>query len=128
LNQLLKRSLELQEHARRLEKEAVALWADAAQVAHASGVDHPVAVYEVDGEDIVVTKADMATVRARLLKIHSEEAIRELALVDKMTERHQNLPRAKQERRFWENVEAIRAEAIAKGVAIDDPAEAAVGD
>ncbi len=116
----------LQERARRLEEEAAALRADVEQVTRA--LDRPVATYVVDGEEFVITAGDVIAVRARLVRPRSEEAVRELALVHKMAERHQEIPEAERERRFWENVEAIRAEAIAKGVAIDDPMEAVVGD
>ena len=128
LNRLLERSLKLQEHARQLEKETAALWADAVQVARASGVDHPVAIYEVDGEDIVITKADVETVRARLTQPRSDDVIKALALAEKIGELRKHLPPEKQDRLFWENVEAIRAQAIADGTAIDDPMEAVAGD
>jgi hypothetical protein len=116
----------LQERARRLEEEAAALRADVEQVTHA--LDRPVAAYIVDGEEIAITKGDVATVRERLVRPHPEEAIRELALADKMAERHQSIPRDEREHRFWENVEAIRAQAIADGTAIDDPLEVTIGD
>lgn len=117
---------QLRERARRLEEEAAALRADVEQVAHA--FERPLATYVVDGEEFTITEADVAAVRARLVKPHSEEAIRELTLADKMAERHRNIPRAEREHCFWENVEAIRAQAIADGTAIDDPMEAAVND
>lgn len=116
----------LQERTRRLEKEDAALQANVEKAAYS--LDRPVATYVVDGEEFVITKDDVAAVQARLIRPHSEETVHELALVDKMAERHRSIPRAERERRFWENVEAIRAEAIARGVAIDDPMEAVVGD
>lgn len=116
----------LQERARRLEEEVTALRADVEEVARA--FDHPVATYVVDGEEFVITEADVAAVRARLVKPHSEETVRELALVNKMAERDKDLPEEEVRRRLWEDIEAIRAEAIAKGIAIDDPMEAVVGD
>ena len=116
----------LQERARRLEEEAAALRADVEQVTHA--LDRPVATYVVNGEEIAITEGDVATVRERLIRPHPEEAIRELALADKMAEQHRSIPRDERERRFWENIEAIRAQAIADGTAIDDPLEATIGD
>ena len=116
----------LQERARRLEEEVTALRADVEEVARA--FDHPVATYVVDGEEFVITEADVAAVRARLVKPHSEETVRELALVNKMAERDKDLPEEEVRRRLWEDIEAIRAEAIAKAIAIDDPMEAVVGD
>ena len=93
----------LQERARRLEEEAAALRADVEQVTRA--LDRPVATYVVDGEEFVITEGDVAAVRARLVRPRSEETVRELALVHKMAERHQEIPEAERERRFWENVE-----------------------
>jgi hypothetical protein len=116
----------LQERARRLEEEVAALRADVEQVTRA--LDRPVATHVVDGEEFVITEGDVAAMRARLVKPRSEETVRELALIHKMAERHQDIPEADRERRFWENVEAIRAEAVAKGIAIDDPMEAVIGD
>lgn len=116
----------LQERARRLEEEAAALRADVEQVTRA--LDRPVATYVVDGEEFVITEGDVAAVRARLVKPRSEETVRELALIHKMAERDKDLPEEELRRRLWEDIEAIRAEAIAKGLAIDDPMEAVVGD
>ncbi len=116
----------LQERARRLEEEAAALRADVEQVARA--FDRPVATYVVEGEEFVITEADVAAVQARLVRPHSEETVRELALVNKMAERDKDLPEEEIRRRLLEDIEAIRAEAIAKGIAIDDPMEAVVGD
>ena len=116
----------LQERARRLEEEATALRADVEQVTHA--LDRPVATYIVNGEEIAITEGDVVTVQERLVRPHPEETVRELALADKMAKRHRSIPRAERERRFWENVEAIRAQAIADGTAIDNPLEATIGD
>ena len=119
-------SSRLQKRARRPKEETAALRADVEQMTRT--FDRPVATYIVDGEEFVITEADVAAMRARLLRPRSEEAVCELALVDKMAERHRSIPTAERERRFWENVEAIRADAIATGVAIDDPMEAVIGD
>jgi len=66
--------------------------------------------------------------RARLVRPCSDEAARELALADRLAERDKNLPEAEIRRLLGEEIEAIRAEAIAKGAAIDDPIEAVVDD
>ncbi|MEE8391347.1 MAG: hypothetical protein V3S14_11210 [Anaerolineae bacterium] len=116
----------LQERARRLEEEIAALRADVEQVARA--YSPPVATYVVDGEEFIITEADVARVKSELLKPHSEEAIHVIALADKIGERQRHLPPKEQERLFWENVEAIRAQAITDGTAIDDPREATLGD
>ena len=115
----------LQERARRLEEEATALRADVEQVTHA--LDRPVATYIVNGEEIAITEGDVVTVRERLTQPRSDEVVKALALADKIGERRRDLPHEEQERLFWENVEAIRAQAIADGTAIDDPLEV-VGD
>ena len=115
----------LQERARRLEEEAAALRADVEQVTRA--LDRPVATYVVDGEEIAITEGDVATVRERLTQPRSDEVVRALALADKIGEQRRDLPHEKQERLFWENIEAIRAQAIANGTAIGDPLEV-VGD
>jgi len=66
-------------------------------------------------------------VRNMLVRPRSEPVIRELALEYKIAERHRSDPPEERDRRFWKNIEAIRAQAIADGTAIDDPMEA-VGD
>ncbi len=116
----------LQRRAQALESEAAALRADVRQVVQA--LDQVVATYDVEGEEYVITSGDVLAVRERLIKPHSEEIIQELALADKMAQRQSQWPVEKQKRRFRETVEAIRAQAIADGTAIDDPAEAAIGD
>ena len=117
---------QLQERARRLEQEVAALRADLDQVADM--LSRPVATYVVDGEEFIITEADMAAVRARLARPCSDEAAQELALADKLAERDKSLPEAEIRRLLAEEIEAIRAEAIAKGVAIDDPIEAVIAD
>jgi len=116
----------LQERARRLEEEAAALRADVEQVTRA--LDRPVATYVVDGEEFVITAGDVIAVRAQLPCPCSDEAAQELALADKLAEREKDLPEAEIRRLIAEDIEAIRTEAITKGIAIDDPMEAVVGD
>ncbi len=116
----------LRERARRLEQEAAELRAELDRVVET--LSRPVATYEVDGEVITITEADVEAVRARLIKPRSEETLRQVALIYKLAERLEEMPEEERERHFWESVEAIRAEAIAKGVAIDDPAEVAKDD
>jgi hypothetical protein len=113
-----------QERTRRLEKEAPRSGVE--QVTQAP--DRPVATYVVDGEKFVITENDVARVKSDLLRPHSEEAIHIVALAAKIGERRRHLPPDEQKRLFWENIEAIRAQAIADGTAIDDPTEAIVGD
>lgn len=116
----------LQRRAQALESEAAALRADVRQVVQA--LDRTVATYNVEGEEYAITAGDVLAVRERLVKPHSEEIIRELALANKMAERSQSLSEAERESRFWKNLDAIRAEAIAQGTAIDDPMEALADD
>jgi len=115
----------LQERAQRLEEEAAALRNDVTQMAQA--LDQPVMTYVVDGEEYRLTARDVAAVRNRLVRPRPEHVIRELALEYKIAERHRSDPLDERERRFWDNIEAIRAQAIANGTAIDNPMEA-VGD
>ena len=119
-------SSRLQKRAHRPKEETAALRADVEQMTRT--FDRPVATYVVDGENFIITEADVARVKSELLRPHSEEAIHVIALADKIGERRRHLPPEEQERLFWENVEAIRAQAIADGTAIDDPMEAVVGD
>ena len=117
---------QLQERARRLEQEVAALRADLDQVADM--LSRPIATYLVDGEEFIITEADMAAVRARLTRPCSDEAAQELALADRLAERDKNLTEAEIRRLLEEEIEAIRTEAVAKGVAIDDPIEAVIDD
>jgi hypothetical protein len=116
----------LQEHMRRLEAEVAALRADLNRMTLA--LARPVATYKVNGAQITITEADVEAVRVQLVRPHSQAAVRELALAYKLAEQEKTLPEEEQERHFWENVEAIRAEAIAKGVAVDDPMELIADD
>ena len=116
----------LQERAQRLEEEMTALRADVEQVAQV--FDRPVATYVVDGEKITITEKNLATVRSQLTRPRSDDAVKALALADKIGELRRYLPPEERERLFWENIEAIRTQAIADGTAIDDPMEAVVGD
>jgi len=74
----------------------------------------------IDGEEFVVTESDMARVRARLVKPRSDETVKELALAEKIAERRKDWSEEKLRQHFWENFEAIRADAMAQGIAVDD--------
>jgi hypothetical protein len=115
-----------QRQARKRKDAAPARSADVQPLAAA--LDRPVATFVVDGEEYIITAGEVMAVRERLVRPYSEETIRELALAHKMAERHQSMPPIERERRFWENAEAIRAEAIAQETAIDDPSEAVADD
>ena len=114
----------MRERAQRLEQEVRALRADLDRVIET--LSRPVAEYEVDGERIVVTVADVEAVRAQLVRPHSEEAIQRLAFVRKLAEWAKKLSEEERERRFWKAVEEVRAEALEKGIAIDEPLELVV--
>ncbi len=88
----------------------------------------PVAAYAADDSKVTVTEADMMAVRAQLTRPCSPVAVRELALAYKLAAQEDRLPEEEQDRRFWENVEAIRAEAIAAGTAIDELTELLTDD
>jgi hypothetical protein len=117
---------QLQERARQLEQEMAALRVDLDQVADM--LSRPVATYVVDGEEFIITEADMAAVRARLVRPCSDEAAQELALAHRLAEQDKNLPETEIRRLLGEEIEAIRAKAIVKGVAIDDPVEVVIDD
>jgi hypothetical protein len=114
------------ERLQRLEKEAIALRNVLERMVEI--LSQPVAAYEVEGETVIITQGDIAAVRAQLTKPRSDEVIQVLTLARKLSGRRASLSPEERERLFWENVEAIRAEAIAQGTAIEDAAEAAVGD
>ncbi len=115
----------LQERARLLEEEAVALRTDVVQIVQA--LERPVASYVVDGKELFITEQDIMAVEARLTRPRSDEVVYALALADKITSLRRPLPPQARERLFWENVEAMRAQAVADGTAVADPVEA-VGD
>ncbi|MCX6030335.1 MAG: hypothetical protein NT169_13700 [Chloroflexi bacterium] len=115
-----------QKPARARKDEASPRSADVSQVGQA--LDRPVATFVVDGQEVVITTGDVAAVKVDLLRPHSEEAMVTVALADKINVLRQHLPPQVRERLFWENMEAIRAKAIADGTAIDGPMEAVVGD
>jgi hypothetical protein len=126
LIRLQERTRQLQERIRLLEEEMAALWGDVEQVTRA--LDRPVATFVVDGEEITITEKELAIVRDQLTRPRSDEVVKVLALADRIGEQRRHLPPEEHKRLFWENVEAIRAQAIADGTAIDDPMEAVVGD
>ncbi len=115
-----------QKQARARKDEAPAHSADASQVGQAA--DRPVATFVVDGQEVILTENDIAAVKAQLTRPRSDEVVQVLALADKIGALRRHLPLQVRERLFWENMEAIRAKAIADGTAIDDPMEAVVGD
>ena len=89
---------------------------------------HSSATYTDDSREVIVTEPDVAALRAQLTRPYSSAAVRELALVYKLAEQEDRLHEEEQDQLFWENIEAIRAEAIATGTAIDDPAELLADD
>lgn len=116
----------MQERARLLEKEAVALRTDIVQIIQA--LESPVAAYVVDGEELIITEQDIMAVKTRLTRPRSDEVVQALALADKIASLRRPLPLQVRERLFWENVEAMRAQAVADGTAVADPVEAVVDD
>jgi len=51
-----------------------------------------------------------------------------MARVEKLSQERRHLSAEERRELFWQNIEQARAEAIRKGIAIDDEREAAVGD
>ena len=58
----------------------------------------------------------------------SLQTLATMARVEEMSQARRHLPAEKRTEVFLQNVERARAEAIRKGIAIDDEREAAVGD
>lgn len=104
----------MQARARLLEKEAVALRTDIVQIIQA--LESPVAAYVVDGEELIITEQDSMAVKTRLTRPRSDEVVQALALADKIASLRRPLPLQVRERLFWENVEAMRTQAVADGV------------
>ncbi|MCX6030331.1 MAG: hypothetical protein NT169_13680 [Chloroflexi bacterium] len=115
-----------QKQVRARKDEAPARSADVGQADQA--LDRPVATYVMEGEEYVITAGEVVAVRERLARPYSDESLYELIVADKLAERNKRLPKQELRRRLQKTIEAIRAEAIAKGSAIDDPMEAVVGD
>lgn len=88
-----------QERVHRLESEVKAIQEDLDKAVTA--LSQPVTVYEMEGEQIIVTQADVESVRSQLLQSHPETAVRVLALINK--------------------IEGIRTIALSKGLVISDP-------
>lgn len=128
-NNLLETVRLLEQRAEYLEKEAASLRQELAQVADELAAASPVvARYTIEGETYEITQADVDVVRAKMIKPRSEETLRELALVDKMAERHKHLSREERILRLQKAIEASRAAAIADGTAIENEWEAALDD
>ncbi len=132
-NSLLETVRILEQRAEYLEKEAVLLRQELAQVAEDLAAESPpespvVARYTIEGDTYEITEADIEAVQTKMIKPRAERTLRELALVDKMGEWWRELPREEREQRFFDAIEESRVAAVADGTAINDEREAAVGD
>jgi hypothetical protein len=128
-NNLLETVRLLERRVEYLEKEAALLRQELAQVADELAAASPVvARYTIEGETYEITQADVDAARANLVKPWPDEAVQELALVNKMAKRLRELSPEEQNQHFFKTVEAIRAAAIADGTAIETEAEAAIDD
>lgn len=90
-----------QERVQRLDTELKSIQTDLDKLATA--LNHPVAVYEVNGVQITVTQADVEAVRAQSNRSFSEDTVQLLGLVNKL--------------------EAIRKAALVKGIDIHEPVD-----
>jgi hypothetical protein len=90
--------------------------------------DRSASAYAIDSSEVNVTEADVAELRAQLTRAHAPSAVRELARAYKLAEEEGKLVEEERDRGFWENVEAIRLEAIAAGTSIDEPADLLADD
>jgi hypothetical protein len=128
-NSMLETVRLLEQRAKYLEKEAALLRQELAQVADELAAASPiVARYVIEDESYEITQADVDAVRAKMIKPRSEETLRELALSEKMAERHKHLSRKEKVLRLQKTIEASRQAAIANGTAIDNDWEAAIDD
>lgn len=90
-----------QEKAKRLEVEVQSLQVDLDNLTNT--FNQAVSVYEVDGQQIVITQADVERVRAQLNRSYPEDTVRMLAAVNKL--------------------EAMRNLAISDGIVITKPTD-----
>jgi hypothetical protein len=94
----------------------------------AARADRSTPAYLVDSETVKVTEVDVAAAQAQLVRPHSAGAVHELAQAYKLAQQEVALSEEERDKRFRENIEAIRSEAIAAGTAIDEPADALADD
>jgi hypothetical protein len=119
----------LERRAEYLAQEAALIRQELNRLVAELAADSPVvARYEIEGETYEITQAEVEAARAKLVKPWPDEAVQELALVKKMSERSKNLSREEIAARMGETIEAIRAAAIADGTAIENEWEAAIDD
>jgi hypothetical protein len=119
----------LHHRADRLEREAAELRQEIARIEQdLKNPSSVVARYVINGETYEITRADVEEIKVGLIKPRSESAMIELAAAKKLAKKLRELPEEERKKRFFETVEAIRAEAIANGTAIDTEEEAARGD
>jgi DNA-binding FrmR family transcriptional regulator len=125
---LLETMQTLQLRAERLEQEAASLRQEFARVVES--VADPASViarYESEEECYEITQAEIDAIR-RMIKPRAQRTLLTLALSNKMAGRHKDRSREEKVRRMTELIEAIRAESIADGTAIDNDDEAALDD
>jgi hypothetical protein len=92
-----------------------------------------VARYEIEGEEYIVTQADIDRVKAETaeegpIDDTPDKVWETMALSQKLAERHKDQPREIRYTQSLRNFEAMRAKAIAEGKGIDDEYKIANGD
>jgi hypothetical protein len=117
----------LQQRAEQLEATAATIRQDLAQMAERVA-NVPVVIYYIDGETYEITPADVEAIRRKMIKPRAERTLVTLALAHQMAERQAHLSREEKARRFMQTVEAIRAQSLADGTAIEHEYEAAFDD
>jgi hypothetical protein len=90
--------------------------------------DRSASAYAIGSSEVGVTEADVEALRAQSTRAHAPSAVRELARAYKLAEQETELSEEERDRRFWENVEATRMEAITAGMAIDEPSDLLADD
>lgn len=119
----------LQHQAERLEQEAADLRHALARVAETLlSPTSVVARYVIEGETYDITQAEVEAVKSELTKTWAESALYELAAVKKVAKKLSEQSTQAQSQHFLKTVEAIRAQALANGSAIETEAEAVVDD
>ena len=90
--------------------------------------DRSAPAYTLDSSEVNVTEADVAALRAQLTRPHAPSDGARIGSSLQIGRARGQAREEERDRGFWENVEAIRLEAIAAGTAIDEPADLLADD
>jgi hypothetical protein len=124
---LLERVRDLQQRTEQLEQTAATMRQVLEQMAERVA-NAPIVIYYIEGETYEIKRADIEDIRRKMVKPRAERTLIALALAHQMAERQAHLPREEKAKRFMQTVEAIRAQSLADGTAIEHEYEAAFDD